>query len=366
MKLVLIRPPWSAWLANRMFAQAEGCVYGSAFSLWRRIAAEHGYYLDTWDMHPLVEADCVWMMDLPPQRRTYELARRKARKGTPFVLQTLESPLLGPQNFVEANYRHFDAVVRFALPIDETIGYFGYQLPNMLQFPSSGIPFAERRCAVMLNTNRVEGYFAVRQPGLTGLPGVGRIFSGWKLSFGTKVCPALGELYSWRRVLARTADGVDSSVLDVLGRGWRGEQISWFPGYPNRPYSCAKGDVDCDEKRELFTHYRFGIAVENYHGHCGYISEKLFDTLMAGAVPVYLGEERIEECIPPDCFVDVRDFPDNRELLLYLRCCPAREWQTMRDAGQAFLNSERMVPFTEEAFAKRMVQVLKSVVPNRG
>ncbi len=34
----------------------------------------------------------------------------------------------------------------------------------------------------------------------------------------------------------------------------------------------------------------------------------------------------------------------------------------MRNAGQAFLQSEKMRPFTDEAFAERMVGILKEVL----
>ena len=40
------------------------------------------------------------------------------------------------------------------------------------------------------------------------------------------------------------------------------------------------------------------MAYENFRGRRGYISEKIFDALQAGSVPVYLGEERIAEFVP--------------------------------------------------------------------
>jgi alpha(1,3/1,4) fucosyltransferase len=370
MKRVLIRPPWNPWLQNRMFCDAQGCVYVQAFALWRRLAADHGFQLDTWDMHPLREADCIMMMDLPPTRVIYEQARRDARAGIPFVLQTLESPLLGPQNFVEANQRRFDVVVAFANGHAEAPSRFSYFLPNTLRAVVRDVPFARRRCAVMLNSNRVEGFFAVRQPGMTGLPGIGRCFTGWRVPLGTLIRPANRELYSWRRALARAADVLGDEFLDLFGAGWQGEQISWFPGYQNRPYRCAahrqyrytQGSENRGSKQDLFENYRFGIATENYRGNLGYISEKLFDVLMAGAVPVYLGDERVTDYVPAACFVDARNFRSHRELLTYLRDCREVEWQAMRNAGQVFLASEKMRPFTDEAFAERMVEILKRVL----
>lgn len=368
MKRVLIRPPWHPWLENRMFSHAEGCAYVRAFSLWRQVAAEHGFQLDTWDMLPWSQADCVWMMDLPPHRGIYEQARRAARQGVPFVLHTVESPVLAPQSYVAANQKHFDFIVTLERDCAQKPGYFSYHLPNTVRLPRDGLPFARRRCAVMLNTNRVVGYFAMRQPGLAGLPGLGQLLSGWRIPMGNVLAPARGELYSWRRNLARAADVLGNEILQVFGAGWKGGQISWLPGYSNRPYGCsadlprdATGTENHEAKLELVGRYRFGIAVENYQGHLGYISEKVFDVMMAGAVPVYLGEERITDFLPCECFVDARDFRSHRDLLRYLRDCPESGWQAMREAGQKFLHSEKVQLFTDEAFAERMVSLLPHV-----
>ncbi|WCJ59708.1 glycosyltransferase family 10 [Fontisphaera persica] len=90
---------------------------------------------------------------------------------------------------------------------------------------------------------------------------------------------------------------------------------------------------------------------------------KIFDALFAGSVPVYLGEERITDYIPSECFVDVRKYKSIKELLLYIKYCPEHEWQRMYDAGQEFIRSEKIRPFTDEAFAERMMEVLKTVAP---
>jgi len=146
--------------------------------------------------------------------------------------------------------------------------------------------------------------------------------------------------------------------LDVFGAGWNGEQISWCPLYPNRPYRCWRRKVEIS-KHELSAEYRFVMAYENLRGRRGYISEKIFDALQAGSVPVYLGEERIAEFVPQEAFVDARDFRTHRELLAYLQLCPESEWREMRQAGQDFLRSTEFRPFTDEAFAERMTEVLR-------
>ena len=101
------------------------------------------------------------------------------------------------------------------------------------------------------------------------------------------------------------------------------------------------------------------MAYENFRGRRGYICEKIFDALQAGSVPVYLGDERIVEIVPKEAFVDARDFRKSRELLAYLQSCPETKWQAMRQAGQQFLGSAAFQSFADEAFAKRMNDVLR-------
>jgi hypothetical protein len=104
------------------------------------------------------------------------------------------------------------------------------------------------------------------------------------------------------------------------------------------------------------------MAYENFRGRRGYISEKIFDALQAGSVPVYLGEERIAEFVPREAFVDARNFRTRRELLAYLQSCPEPEWGEMRQAGQKFLHSAAFRSFTDEAFAERMTDVSRNIL----
>ncbi|HMV47132.1 MAG TPA: glycosyltransferase family 10 [Blastocatellia bacterium] len=358
MKRILIRPSWEPWLDNRMFIGAEGCVYTSAFALWKARAADAGFQLDTWDKLPLQAADCVWMMDLPRRKSQFEEVKKKAGSNVPFVLQVLESPVVTPQSFVERNRRHFDAVVSYEPGLNESLKQFSYYLPNNTQVTTAEVPFHERRCAVMVNSNRVEGIFAVRQPGIEGLPGIGRYLSGWELPLFRVTNE---ELYSWRRSLARASDEFVPPVVDVFGRGWKGEQISWNSFYPNRPFRCAVSGQCREGKHQLVSRYRFGVGVENFRGSLGYISEKIFDVLVAGSVPVYLGEERIEDYVPKSAFVDAREFRNQKELLLYLRSCSETEWRTRRESGKAYLQSKAFHPFSDEAFAARMIEVLRKL-----
>jgi hypothetical protein len=372
MKRVSIFPPWEPWLGNRMFEAAEGCVYSPSLRRWRELAAHSGFQLDTSDICPPSEADVVWFMDLPRTKRVVDEVRRSARAGTPFVLQILESPLLFPAAFVEANRRSFDAIVSFEFARDEG-GHFTYKLPVEMEPRYEGLPFAERKFAVMVNTNRVEGWLATRKPGWTGLPGAGGYFSGWKMPPWHFMRPASGELYSWRRRLARLAGKSKPDQLDIFGPGWQGETVSWFPFGHSHIYRCHRPDVvERDQenakanKRARLSNYRFVIAAENLRAQRGYISEKIFDAMLGGSVPVYVGEQTITENVPAEAFIDATQFGSVRDLWRYLEAVSEKEWQVMREAGQEYLASEAFQAFTGEAFANRMMEILRRVAAREG
>jgi len=185
--------------------------------------------------------------------------------------------------------------------------------------------------------------------------------SGWQMPLWFWLDPARGELYSWRRELARTAEGMDPLLLTLIGRGWDGGRISWCPLFPNKPYrNCTASHIP--EKLGVVAGHRFCLAVENYRGVHDYVSEKILEAMLAGAVPVYLGDENIARLVPEKAFVDVRNFRNHRELLGYLRSCPEAEWGEMYRAGQEFLKTEAARSFSTERFIEEMDGILVKIL----
>lgn len=86
--------------------------------------------------------------------------------------------------------------------------------------------------------------------------------------------------------------------------------------------------VDSGSVVQLASRYQFYLALENSE-HVDYITEKLWNAVVAGAVPVVLGASRrnYERFLPPKAFIHVDDFPSVRDLaryLLMLRSNPSR------------------------------------------
>ena len=95
-------------------------------------------------------------------------------------------------------------------------------------------------------------------------------------------------------------------------------------------------DAGLPTKLDTIARYPFTLAFENAIAP-DYVTEKFFDPLLAGSVPVYLGAPNIEAFAPGDrCFINVADFANPEALADYLSALvqdPERyqqyfEWKT--------------------------------------
>lgn len=373
---VSLSPPWPDMTENSILSPDNPCTIAGALAEWRRRAAEAGFKIDTQDLCPPDQADVLWFIDLPPRRQEFDRILSAARPGVRTVLHMIESPLIAPASHDPRNHTAFDRILTYNYRLGiHTPRYRVGRIPYPFSKLPSGQPFAQRRTAVMINTNQAKGWTERRLPGkgLAGLPGHRRVHTGWKNPWSVWLNPCPGELYSWRRKLARAADRFPEQVLDVYGKNWRGERIHWWLHPRSRPYRCALNaptgnsssilDSSHSSKMRLLAGYRFSIAAENYRGSSGYISEKLLDAIHADTVPVYLGDEQITDLLPLEAFVDARNFRTHRSLLTHLSTMTEEEWNHHRSAGRDWLQSDAAQTFSTNAFADTALKILQEIMP---
>ena len=77
-------------------------------------------------------------------------------------------------------------------------------------------------------------------------------------------------------------------------------------------------DLGRATKAKLLRSYKFALAFEN--SICrDYVTEKLFEPLMTGCVPVYRGAPNVEDFVPGDhCYINTADFTSPQHLADYL------------------------------------------------
>jgi hypothetical protein len=122
---------------------------------------------------------------------------------------------------------------------------------------------------------------------------------------------------------------------------------SFGPVLRNRPEVIAPGHVP---RIELYGRYKFTLAFENSVA-ADYVTEKLYEPLVAGSVPVYRGTSDVAALAPaPNCWVDARDFGSATELGSYLNHLDADD-----DEYLAY-HAWRSQPFSD-AFTRHLERV---------
>ena len=99
--------------------------------------------------------------------------------------------------------------------------------------------------------------------------------------------------------------------VDSCGRSMRTCECEVGPGFEGRV--------------ALMRRYKFTLAMENSISP-DYVSDKFFDPLTVGSVPVYRGTADVRHLAPsPDCYIDAADFDSPAELAAHLRHLDADE-----------------------------------------
>lgn len=159
----------------------------------------------------------------------------------------------------------------------------------------------------------------------------------------------LTELYSWRERFIRFMEKEHSEEFDLYGRGWLREQ---FPSY--------RGEVD--NKLAVLAQYRFCLCFENLTHSNGYITEKIFDCMGAGTIPIYWGADNIFEYVPKTCLIDFRDF-DSFELLYQFLCTMTSDAFDgyLREQQAYFKSAAYQTRFTYHAYAENVLAAIHQI-----
>jgi hypothetical protein len=176
--------------------------------------------------------------------------------------------------------------------------------------------------------------------------------------------------------------------IDLYGVGWDGPPYqmgeTWVPGSVRRLHRAARIRWErlrpptdplrvasakayrgpAPSKPETLAAYTFAICFENMT-LSGWVTEKIFDCLRAGTVPIYLGAPDIDDWVPQDCFIDMRRFSSYDELRDHLHALTPREVDAYREAGREYFGSDLYRPFTRQAFSELVGELVGADCVNR-
>ena len=171
------------------------------------------------------------------------------------------------------------------------------------------------------------------------------------------LCSIIGKKYSNNRYsLYRESEKsirffTNSDLdFDLYGYGWDKRQfkgilrpinkIPYLRDFLYKPYNSYKGSVK--SKADIFRKYKFSLCFENCSSN-GYITEKIFDSMFSGCIPIYLGCPNIKNEIDPDTFIDFRDFSNYKDLYFYIKKMPENDYlfklNKIKEFYDLFLNT---------------------------
>ena len=151
------------------------------------------------------------------------------------------------------------------------------------------------------------------------------------------------------------AELMEHAVIDSYGRLYK---------------NCSmEEDKGWESKIALYSGYKFVIAFENSI-QADYVTEKLYDPLLAGAVPIYFGAPNVDDYLPGDnCIIRADRFESPKALAQYIeRCYTDRkeymkyhQWRSL-PWKTTFLNK---VAIQDDSPFVRLCRLLDSRYPHR-
>lgn len=296
-------------------------IFQSPYGVLRALLRERGIDLQTYDRGTLSQAAKVLCFNHRPN--FFANLKAAGLRRDQLVLFLMEPRPVIPKQYRQRVWDHYGTVFTFLDDLIDNRHIFKMRYPQGQTLRSNIPQFAERKFLTLMNANKysyvTNELYSVRRRAIRHFEHAAD-FDLYGYGWGKN--GALTPGVAWQALQS----GRVLQYIEDAGRGWR---VS--PSY--------RGTVE--NKYATIERYRFCLAFENEKGTRGYISEKIFDCLFSGTVPVYLGAKNIGDEVPGECFIDMRNFASFAELEKFLRRVTATEFNTYQAAGQRFLRDQK-------------------------
>ncbi|MBU1107597.1 MAG: hypothetical protein KKB51_13080 [Candidatus Riflebacteria bacterium] len=296
------------------------------FAMLRDKFAQRGYDLSTQDINGVNESECVIYLDMP---KTLPETTSVAKS----FLLIYETDVIAPKNWDMNKHKLFRKIFTWNDSMIDRQKYFkmnwSYVLPQEIEY----LPENKTKFCCLIAGNKSSRHEL--------------------------------ELYSARVEAIRWFEKHHSELFDLFGIGWNEIQLPgnrFFESYKllklvknflslfADKYPSYRGKIK--HKLQTLRQYKFSICYENARDIPGYITEKIFDCLFAGCIPVYWGCNNITEHIPADCFIDKRKFSSYQQLFEYMSGMTDEAYAKYINSTQNFLRNAAARQFSAEYFAE--------------
>lgn len=165
--------------------------------------------------------------------------------------------------------------------------------------------------------------------------------------------PNQGATFTQER-LSYALSGHEKKILDIYGKGW--------------PQCYSLGNSRDGEwwksKPDILAKYDFNLALENcVQPH--YVSEKLWDAILCGTLPIYCHNGSIYDDFLRYSFLDVRDYRSHDQLWEKVNAMSVAEWNNRYQlCWDAMENLWKRQKQSQESFWKGSIQEIQATLEN--
>lgn len=187
-----------------------------------------------------------------------------------------------------------------------------------------------------------------------------------------------GNLYNERIQIIRFFEKNYPSKFNLYGFGW--EKPPRYPGpfghlqrQINRAWLTSQGlpafpsyQGTVEDKLEIYRQHKFAFCYENIDGLDNYVTEKIFDALRAGCIPIYKGARNVADIVPKECFIDARNYSDLQSLYRFLDNLNRPDILKFQRSGKAFLEHAAASVLDVRLFADHVASIIVKDLEGNG
>lgn len=299
----------------------------------------------------------IVLVDLPLQR--HGLQRLISRyPGVPLVLLVAETPLERQAQHFSANLHCFAAVLSYNdrlescdLKVQHCNLPFRFSRGSQALSPLSLPPDQRSVACTYVGNAHSSGWRRnyQYQLGWRGWPVFWQYLQGWRLPLTAAWRDERHGAYGVRAAAVLAAQRVFGQRFLLIGKGWGAGGSGWFSRwFPDRRLRLQSHELGLvpGSKISALRNSTFTLVCENYLGESGYVSEKVFDAMAAGSIPIYIGAPHALPAELANVVIDLSHLPrwvlrnPSRlaEVLVDVAALPAQELLKRQQACLHFMD----------------------------
>lgn len=289
---------------------------------WKNLYEEmtqKGHEIHTVDLYNESDPADYYLFLTPEWEWVHRLTRKG--RGNRLVYCCCEPPTVIKYNTI-GGFKIMKGIFPYILTTNRewvnNINIFIRNIPYVFDYNENLIPFKERKLLTAISANKHSTY--------------------------------KGELYSERERSYSYFEKECPQEFDFYGNLWEGTI-----------HPCYRGTVK--SKTETFQKYKFALCFENTSDIPDYVSEKIFDCICSGIVPIYAGAPNIRDFLSEDCFIDYFSFGSLDELKKYLTDMDEQTYQKYVNAGKRILYSDLPQRFSMEQYVTDIIEAVQQMPP---